>query len=131
MPPPDPVQAGLAQTDATADIALCGRSAIEALIFSTVTQMLMEMERSFPGAITSQTLLVGDLGCDSLDMAMLIASVNQHLQLTDIPFEKLLIANGRPVADLSLQTLTDFLWSLLRTSPVSGAVVSPSVVQPG
>lgn len=112
-----------------ADTALGGRFAVETLIITTVTQMLAEMERDFSGPITPQTLLVGDLGCNSLDVAMLIGSVNQQLQLTDIPFEKLRFVNGRRVVDISLQTLTDFMWSLSRGSADHAPVESWPAVQ--
>jgi hypothetical protein len=116
------LHSGPAEPGALADAAPDGRLAVEILVVSTVTQMLQDLERSFPGPIMPHTLLVGDLGCNSLDVAMLIALVNRQLQLADIPFEKLLYTNGRPVTDLSLQMVIDFMWNHSSDSAYLGAV---------
>jgi hypothetical protein len=93
-----------------------GRLSILALVMQTVTDMLRDEDRVFADALAPQTLLVADLYFKSLDIVMLIGYLNRQLRLTDIPFEQLLFVHGRPVADLSLQTLADFLWEQTRTN---------------
>jgi acyl carrier protein len=71
-------------------------------------------ERAFADPITAETLLVGDLGCQSLDIIVLVADLSRRLGRHDFPLEKLLQVEGKPVTDISLGTLADFLWEHTR-----------------
>jgi hypothetical protein len=106
------------------------RLAILTLVMQTITEMLRDEDRIFASPLTPQTLLVADLDYKSLDIVMLIGYLNRQLGLIDIPFEQLLFIHGRPVADLSLQTLADFMWEQTRgRAGVTDLAAPPSAMQ--
>jgi acyl carrier protein len=86
------------------------RDAVLALVITTVAEMVEDWDRAFADPITSQTLLVGDLGFQSIDIVVLSGALSQSLDRRDIPFERLLLDDGKPVPDLRLGMLADFLW---------------------
>jgi acyl carrier protein len=67
-------------------------------------------ERAFAAPLVPETRLIADLGCQSLDIIVLMAQLSRQLERHDIPFERLLLADGKPVPDVSLGRLADFLW---------------------
>ena len=107
------------------------RSAVEALVVNAVSDMLRDQERSFSGSITPDTRLVADLDCQSLDVVMLLGFLNRELQLVEVPFEELFYAGGRPVNDLSLRRVMDFLWSQSRRSASGETAGSAPVPRSG
>jgi acyl carrier protein len=87
------------------------REAILLRLIAAVTGMIQDWDRDDVAApLTGNTLLVADLGCQSLDIVMLMAEMSRQLNRRDIPFERLLLVHGRPISDLSLGVLADFLW---------------------
>jgi acyl carrier protein len=114
---------------AIAPAAPNGLPAILTLVTQTVTEMLRDEDQIFASPLTPETLLVADLDYKSLDIVMLIGYLNRQLHLTDIPFERLLFVHGRPVADLSLQALADFMWEQTQAkAEVSEAGAPPLTV---
>ena len=94
-----------------------GREAILLRIIAAVTGMIQDWDRDIAAPLTGGTLLVNDLGYQSLDIVVLSAHMSRQLNRRDIPFERLLLVNGRPVSDLSLDALADFLWEQI-TAPL-------------
>jgi len=87
-----------------------GREAILAKVMEAAIGLTQDWARAFASPITPETRLVADLGCQSLDIIVLTADLSKQLKRSDIPFERLLLAGGKPVPDLSLGALADFLW---------------------
>lgn len=74
-----------------------------------VEGMVGDWETDFSGAIGPETLLVSDLGMESIDVVGLIIAIEEHYQRQDIPFVQLVMVEDRYVKDLSLGELIDFL----------------------
>jgi acyl carrier protein len=87
-----------------------GRDQILAVVVEAAESMTKDWEHALSAPPGPSTLLVADLGCQSLDIVMLTADLSRRLHRSDIPFERLLLANGKPAADISLGALAEFLW---------------------
>jgi acyl carrier protein len=81
-----------------------------------VSRMIEDWDRDNVAPLTEETLLVADLGFQSLDIVVLTGDISRQLNRRDIPFERLLLRNGQPVSDLSLGVLADFLWEQVRNT---------------
>lgn len=55
------------------------------------------------------TLLLADLGFESIDIIQLIVAIEEEFGLRKIPFEQLLMVNGRYVDDLSIGQIAGFI----------------------
>jgi acyl carrier protein len=78
-----------------------------------VESMIGDWETGFSGSIGSETLLVSDLGLESIDVVGLIIAIEEHYQRQDVPFIQLVMVNGQYIEDLSLRALGDFLYEHL------------------
>jgi acyl carrier protein len=94
-----------------------GREAVLAHVVAAVTEMIRDWDRAFADPVGAHTLLMAELGFQSIDVVVLTGELSQRLNRRDIPYERLLVIDGRPVADLRLGTLVDFLWDQFRTTP--------------
>jgi acyl carrier protein len=98
--------------------ALNGRETILLRLIAEVTVMINDADRDFPGPLSGDTLLMAGLGCQSLDIVVLSGKMSRQLNRRNIPFEKLLLTSGRPVSDISLGALADFLWEQVKDDRV-------------
>lgn len=94
-----------------------GRDAILTKVVNATIGLTEGWDRAFASPITEETLLVADLGCQSLDIVVLTADLSGRLGRHDLPLERLFLVGGRPVMDLSLGTLADFLWEHTKEQP--------------
>jgi acyl carrier protein len=94
------------------DSELNGRNAIMTRVIDAATGLTQDWERAFAEPIAPETLLVRDLGCQSLDIMVLIGQLSRELERCDVPIERLFHPNGKPASDISLRTVADFLWEL-------------------
>jgi acyl carrier protein len=60
-------------------------------------------------SITSSTSIVQDLGFESLDVVYLVTAIEQRYGRRDLPFEQLLMVDGRYVDDLTVTQIAEFL----------------------
>jgi len=75
--------------------------------------LLQEITRDWntglAGGIASSTALVSDLGFESLDVVHLVTAIEQRFGRRDLPFEDLLMTEGRYVDDLTVADIARFL----------------------
>jgi acyl carrier protein len=64
---------------------------------------------NFDGAISGQTKLVADLSFESIELVQLMVAIEQHFKIKNLASEKLLMKDGRYVADLSVAEIARFL----------------------
>jgi acyl carrier protein len=101
------------------------RNAILKTVMIEAQSLTQDWGRAFADPIAPETRLIADLGCQSLDIIVLTANVSRQLHRTDIPFERLLVSDGRPVSDISLGTLADFIWE--QTAGAAGESVGGEI----
>lgn len=83
-----------------------------------LTELLLDFTQDWgtelEGGITRSTKLLADLGFESIDVIQLVVAIEQHFSTRKLPFEQLLMSNGRYVDDLSVGQISDFLSAQLQ-----------------
>ena len=87
-------------------------------VFDDVAALLNELattvwDRELPAGITPDTRLIADLGCESIDIVMLIVEVHKLLHRQDFPWDDLLMPGGQYVGDVRAGEIADFLYAHL------------------
>lgn len=59
--------------------------------------------------IGRETQLIADLAFESIDIVQLVVAIEENFGQRSIPFDKLLMVDGRYVDDLSVGQVADFL----------------------
>ena len=85
------------------------KETILADVLKILEEMTAEWETGFAGSMGPETRLVGDLYLESIDVVQLVVSIEEHFQRQDLPFQKLLMSDGRYVDDIRMGELVDFL----------------------
>ncbi len=93
--------------------ACLDKRSIEGEIIRILADMTRDWEVQFSGQISSQTYLVRDLGCESIDIVMLIVSIEQNFGRKGLPFEELLTVDGHYVNDFTVGDIVNFLTRVL------------------
>jgi acyl carrier protein len=87
------------------------------IILQSVIQILEDMtsdwDLDFSGGIKSDTRLIADLAFESIDMVQVVVAIEEKFMRRDLPFEKLLMVDGRYVDDLSVAEVSSFLQEYL------------------
>ena len=88
------------------------------VLMKDVVKILEELtgdwETAYRGPIEPETTLIGDLAFESIDIVQMGAALDEHFGQDGLPFEKLLMADGRYVDDLRVGDVVDFLCAYLR-----------------
>jgi acyl carrier protein len=82
---------------------------IVARVSSVIVDMTGDWDIDFEGDIGRHTRLIGDLAFESIDIVQLVVAIEGEFQKRGIPFEKLLMVDGRYVDDLTVGDMADFL----------------------
>jgi acyl carrier protein len=90
------------------------RTAIEQDVIRILSDMTKDWDLEFSGAIGPQTRLVGDLAFESIDVVQFVVAIEEHYKRRDLPFEQLLMKDGRYVSEIRVQDAVDFLESRFR-----------------
>ena len=87
------------------------------IIFADLTKILMELisagEEQFGLSLTPETLLGADLGLKSINLVQLVAAIQRLYNRFDLPFQELFLPSDRPVNDLRIAELAEFLYKNL------------------
>jgi acyl carrier protein len=97
------------------------RAAIQDVVLQILKDLTSEWDTDYAGEIGPDTRLIADLDFESIDVVELVVSLEGRLQRRDLPFEKLLMEDGRYVEDLTVRQVVDFLESQLGTRAARGA----------
>lgn len=80
---------------------------------SILQGMTGDWEMEFSGPIGPKTMIISDLEFESIDVVQLVVQIEEHYKRKDLPFEKLLMRDGRYRDDISVQDVVDFLMTHL------------------
>jgi len=86
-----------------------GRDVVLKRVLDVIEDMTSDWDIEFSAKIGKNTLLVGDLAFESIDVVHLIVTLGEVYQEQDLGFERILIEDGRYVTDLRVSQLADFL----------------------
>ena len=91
------------------------REAIQGVVLEILKDLTADWDADYSGGIGPDTLLIADLDFESIDVVELVVSIEGRFERRDLPFEKLLMDDGRYVEDLTVRQVVDFLESELVT----------------
>jgi len=85
------------------------RGSIESGVIDILEQMTQDWDTGFSGRIDASTSLMKDLTFESIDIVMLIVSIEERFGKKKLPFEELLMTDGRYVDDVCVDEIVGFL----------------------
>lgn len=85
------------------------REKIENELKNLLTEMTSDWDMDFDGEIGNDTRLIGDLSFESIDVVQLVSQIETHYGRKDLPFEELLMNDGKYVEDLTVGQVAEFL----------------------
>jgi acyl carrier protein len=89
----------------------------EEVILTNITEILQDMtadwDTDFSGPIGPEIRLVGDLGFESIDIVQFIVAIEERFQRRGLPWEEILMANGRYVDEIKVGDATALLFPYL------------------
>jgi acyl carrier protein len=97
------------------------RATIESVVLQILKDLTADWDTGYAGGIGPDTLLIADLDFESIDVVELVVSLEGRFARRDLPFEKLLMDEGRYVEDLTVRQVVDFLESQLVKPARGGA----------
>ena len=74
-----------------------------------IEDFTQDWDEDFDGPLGADTRLLADLGFESIDIIQFIVAIEEDFGLRKIPFETLLMQDGRYVDDLSIGQIAAFL----------------------
>lgn len=78
-------------------------------LIGMLKDLTSDWDTGFSGEISPATRLMGDLAFESVDVVHLIVAIQERYGKFDIPFEKLIMNEGRYVTDLTVEKIAEFL----------------------
>lgn len=89
--------------------AIFNRPQVLAMLVSILEHMTSDWDLDEDRPLGPHTLLVADLGFESLDIVEFAIQVRDAVQRSDLPFEELFVVDDRYVEDLSVGQVADFV----------------------
>lgn len=80
-----------------------------ATLVGIIEEMTSDWDTGFEGQIGADTRLIQDLEFESIDIVQLTVAIETRFGRRDLPFEELLMAEGRYVDELSLGEVARFV----------------------
>ena len=78
-------------------------------IINILADMTADWDMEFEGAIGSETKLISDLEFESIDVVQFIVAIEEHFKRRGLPFEELLMIDGRYVDEIKVADTVAFL----------------------
>jgi acyl carrier protein len=85
------------------------RNAILQEMVQILEDMASDWDLELSGGIGPDTRLIADLAFESIDVVQLVVAIEERFTRRDLPFEKLLMTDGRYVDELRVSEVVEFL----------------------
>jgi acyl carrier protein len=82
---------------------------ITSSLIAILNDMTSEWDYDYSGGITPETQLIKNLGFESIDVVQFVGAIEEHFQRKDLPFEEVLMKNGRYVEEILVSDFVEFL----------------------
>ncbi len=82
---------------------------IIARLIALLEDFTQDWDQEPDAGMSADTLLLADLGFESVDIIQLTVAIEEEFKLFRTPFDKLLMKDGRYVDDLSIGQIATFL----------------------
>lgn len=83
--------------------------AVTGALVKILEDMTSDWDIDLSGPIDRDTRLIGDLQFESIDIVELVVAIEEVYKERSIPFEQLLMVDGRYVDDLTVGQTADFV----------------------
>jgi acyl carrier protein len=94
-------------------------------LVETLEELTSDWDTDHAGPIDADTRLIGDLVFESIDVVQLIVAIEERYGRRDLPFEELLMGDGRYVDEIRVGDLVDFLHGRLAAAPAADPAGNP------
>lgn len=82
-------------------------------LVAIIEDMTSDWDLTSTEEINRDTQLIAELAFESIDIVQLVVAIEEKFQKRGLPFEKVLMNDGRYVDDLKVGELSDFLYNNL------------------
>ncbi len=89
--------------------ALFDQKHLLAEISAILQSMTADWDNGYSEGVTWDTRLIGDLMFESIDIVQFIVAIEERFDCHELPFERLLMADGRYVEELTVDNIVAFL----------------------
>ena len=79
-------------------------------LIEILKDMTSDWDLDYSGGIGLETRLVTDLGFESIDIVQFVVAIEERFKRRRLPFEELLMNDGRYVDDVNVRDTVDFLY---------------------
>jgi len=93
----------------TPSTGIADSGSIEKAVIEILEEMTKEWDTDFSGRIGPGTRLMQDLTLESIDIVMLIVAIEERFGKKGLPFDTLLMEDGRYVEELRVSQIAGFL----------------------
>lgn len=85
------------------------RSAVLADVIQVLTELTADWDVDLGAGLGEETRLVNDLSFESIDVVHFVTALEEHYQRRDLPFQDILMEDGKYVEDIRVGDVVDFL----------------------
>ncbi len=85
-------------------------------IVNILQEMTSDWDIEFNGPIGPETKIISDLSFESIDVVQFIVAIEEHFQIRGLPFEELIMMDGRYVDEVEVGETATFLHTQLNAS---------------
>jgi acyl carrier protein len=82
---------------------------ISVKLIKLLDEFTQDWDHEMGGKMSRETKLAGDLNFESIDIIQLVVAIEEDITHKKMPFDQLLMHEGRYVDDLSIGQISDFL----------------------
>lgn len=90
-----------------------GKEEILSKLVEILVDMTSDWEMEYDGGINAETKLISELEFESIDVVQFILAMEEGFERKKMPFEKLIMRNGRYVDEIPVANAVDFLYEEL------------------
>ncbi len=84
------------------------------ILVAILDDMIADWDTDMDEPMGSQTRLIADLGFESIDVVQFITAIEEHYRCRTIPFEQLVMQDGRYVDEITVGNTVTFLQKHLK-----------------
>lgn len=92
------------------------QNTIEDGIVELLNDMVLDWDLELEAPISRESRLIEDLGFESIDLVQLVVAIESKFAARGIPYEELIMDDGRYVTEVTVGQLTNFLHSKIGTA---------------
>ncbi len=78
-------------------------------LLEILEDMIADWDMDLDAPLGPDTRLIADLNFESIDVVQFVAAIEEHFRNRAIPFEELVMRDGRYVDEIAVSTVKDFL----------------------